>query len=1552
MFIGEGKVADIKITQSMIDAYRAMPGNSLLTDSAIVALIEQGIEDNADWVRSLANSTKFLNNNTSSTNLFGFGFTDNTDYGWGFEKTTQQPTQVCSTNSQNSITPNEVVSSINPTPYETQQTVITNPLYTYAISFLKSISEPASSMVEERDMEGGFNSDLVNWFIERGKNEEFGRTNVKSEISKLQSDIKFLELAAKSEAKQFSVLRGYYNVTFEEAFNQTRGVEFDQNAITLCDITANNYSQVKTCYEMINYAKSKLEYVTRGDITSNLELDKAGKAIIETFKLCGAQSIEDINKTLSDISEKYKNHPTVQKYGGEFRFAKNKDGKYVLYRTDKQGYPSEAPIEELRLIAKEMELRLNQTFATMTGVEFDENASNEEMNALANDIFNDFKSTYEEAFAAAYGGKDVKILAEQYVTKQQECLATLQTIDTMISIGLMVGPSLVLGAGKLVGAGATALNATKVAKGAEVLTAIGSGWAKAQKIYSLPIMANMIIRPTELVEQWSSENKWSPEEISNYWKNTAINVGFMATGMASARIAANIGGLAKTSSLINKLKASGKSIDDLTSLIKTSPQNLPAEFVEIFTKADMIGRCWQIPIEVVIDAGSTALLRMATGSELTATDVLMSTLFAMSGGTVQNQVAKVSEDGTLFLKKFNDFSVEQKINSLKETFGISHASAMNILKTLDAATDGTLKPIETAPKTQVETPKSLEDTVKDQILKIDFVKDYADNSKFSNLLLDSIYNIVTKDGANDINVINKRLQKLDFDFVIKYRKMENALFLLENKELVNEIHTNILEIFSWNADAIIEGINKDNLHKVLIASRKVNTGDADAIQYLNFVQYSCMEKTKINISNEPVSIDTNIILHLLSSRQYDGELNFNHEIEKLFISTTDTIDKKGYGKSLTGILLQRPELLDIVKELNGKSPDEADAIINAYCEKYPTLTFNKFTPGATMEAGTATGAFLYMKAHPEDAIYKPEDFRPISEASPKIEEIKLLEGEELDAKIREVQQKLDEFDLSYLNIKLNEYNVMILDKILSNNILSENPNIEYFLRDFIKHIEDENSINICNKIFSNKTLYSDNKIIANLNIILKSLTKNGYTLIDNILSNPNALNKIELYNLKDISIRCLYAEKDVFDTILNFCLNKKVIDSSTDWLKTFEELINSFGVINMAHNKNFKFELLNDFINNPNLCNSKNLNKLTKIFPQIETAKSLSLARKFLECQNEIAIEKISKNISEFFKLSEEEVNRLLKDETENNLIYISKDNKVNSILPKLEVESSVGLRFIDGILQNIFKQKPDFEFDVKKFKEYCNTVDINKLTEIAPNIKSFSNDELTVFMLYHFLKNNTSFSKESLSFPKDLTEFLSKNHMDAENLTYLLSIFPCTNRNIGSLPQGWLKEETSKTISDTIQKTIEDFTVSKDCDTFASALTNILGKKTKITELGSGQYGITYKISVDGCEDVVIKVFTTKSQETETGSCAEIQLGPFLNIHSNDYAHFYCGKITGMQNNDGYMLTQFLSGDTIPVEHVVQTQKYKILCHDNEGDRNTIQGKIFDFGFIEVIKP
>ena len=1338
MFIGEGKVADIKITQSMIDAYRAMPGNSLLTDSAIVALIEQGIEDNADWVRSLANSTKFLNNNTSSTNLFGFGFTDNTDYGWGFEKTTQQPTQVCSTNSQNSITPNEVVSSINPTPYETQQTVITNPLYTYAISFLKSISEPASSMVEKRDMEGGFNSDLVNWFIERGKNEEFGRTNVKSEISKLQSDIKFLELAAKGEAKQFSVLRGYYNVTFEEAFKQTRGVEFDQNAITLCDITANNYSQVKTCYEMINYTKSKLEYVTRGDITSNLELDKAGKAIIETFKLCGAQSIEDINKTLSDISEKYKNHPTVQKYGGEFRFAKNKDGKYVLYRTDKQGYPSEAPIEELRLIAKEMELRLNQTFATMTGAEFNENASNEEMNALANDIFNDFKSTYEEAFAAAYGGKDVKILAEEYANKQLEGLAELETINAMINIGLMIGPSAVLGSGKLIGLGAKALNTTakgakiakgiKLAKGAEILTKVGSGWAKAQKIYSLPIMANMIIRPTELVEQWSSENKWSPEEISNYWKNTAINVGFMATGMASARIAANIGGLAKTSSLINKLKASGKSIDDLTNLIKTSPQNLPAEFVEIFTKADMVGRLCQIPTEIAIDVGATALIRISTGSELTATDVIMSALFAFSGGTVQNQVARVSEDGRLFLMKLDEFSVDQKIKSLKDSFGISDSAAMNILKTLDAAIDGTLKSSETAPK----------------------------------------------------------------------------------------------------ADAPTEA--------------------------------------RASLEEAPAS------------------------------------------------------------RLDAENPRAHDEMENDFKIDEPNFT-----------------------SKPKESIDKT---KIEGENTPKIEEIKLLEGEELDAKIREVQQKLDDFDLSYLNIKLNKYNVMILDKILSNNILSENPNIEYFLRDFIKHIEDEDSINICNKIFSNKTLYSDNKIIANLNIILKSLTKNGYTLIDNILSNPNALNKIELYNLKDISIRCLYAEKDVFDTILNFCLNKKVIDSSTDWLKTFEELINSFGVINMAHNKNFKFELLNDFINNPNLCNSKNLNKLTKIFPQIETAKSLSLARKFLECQNEIAIEKISKNISEFFKLSEEEVNRLLKDETENNLIYISKDNKVNSILPKLEVESSVGLRFIDGILQNIFKQKPDFEFDVKKFKEYCNTVDINKLTEIAPNIKSFSNDELTVFMLYHFLKNNTSFSKESLSFPKDLTEFLSKNHMDAENLTYLLSIFPCTNRNIGSLPQGWLKEETSKTISDTIQKTIEDFTVSKDCDTFASALTNILGKKTKITELGSGQYGITYKISVDGCEDVVIKVFTTKSQETETGSCAEIQLGPFLNIHSNDYAHFYCGKITGMQNNDGYMLTQFLSGDTIPVEHVVQTQKYKILCHDNEGDRNTIQGKIFDFGFIEVIKP
>ena len=58
--------------------------------------------------------------------------------------------------------------------------------------------------------------------------------------------------------------------------------------------------------------------------------------------------------------------------------SKRKD-KYVIYRTAPNGYPTEATNEQLKLIAKEMGLRLDKALASALGIEFEEDATAEEV---------------------------------------------------------------------------------------------------------------------------------------------------------------------------------------------------------------------------------------------------------------------------------------------------------------------------------------------------------------------------------------------------------------------------------------------------------------------------------------------------------------------------------------------------------------------------------------------------------------------------------------------------------------------------------------------------------------------------------------------------------------------------------------------------------------------------------------------------------------------------------------------------------------------------------------------------------------------------------------------------------------------------------------------------------------------------------------------------------------------------------------------------------------------------------------------------------------------
>lgn len=88
-------MADIKITQQMIDFYRNKPGNSVLLDSAIIDLINKDIETGKlpKEFALLATDVQKAGYSIANSNLFGYGFDINANSGLQFERTTTQEEQ-------------------------------------------------------------------------------------------------------------------------------------------------------------------------------------------------------------------------------------------------------------------------------------------------------------------------------------------------------------------------------------------------------------------------------------------------------------------------------------------------------------------------------------------------------------------------------------------------------------------------------------------------------------------------------------------------------------------------------------------------------------------------------------------------------------------------------------------------------------------------------------------------------------------------------------------------------------------------------------------------------------------------------------------------------------------------------------------------------------------------------------------------------------------------------------------------------------------------------------------------------------------------------------------------------------------------------------------------------------------------------------------------------------------------------------------------------------------------------------------------------------------
>lgn len=258
----------------------------------------------------------------------------------------------------------------------------------------------------------------------------------------------------------------------------------------------------------------------------------------------------------------------------------------------------------------------------------------------------------------------------------------------------------------------------------------------------------------------------------------------------------------------------------------------------------------------------------------------------------------------------------------------------------------------------------------------------------------------------------------------------------------------------------------------------------------------------------------------------------------------------------------------------------------------------------------------------------------------------------------------------------------------------------------------------------------------------------------------------------------------------------------------------------------------------------------------------------------------------------------------------------------------------------------------LKNLESYISKIDFKKIKEQAPHMIGYSNEELIKFIDWHYKNQTQEFDKTALDI-HNLTSYLENNHLSATQLDELLVAHPLARREVGQIPNEWFNgtQEEKETVTKNIYKAIKDFQGRKDSKILEERLSEILKKKTKVEKIGSGAFGIAYKINIENCTPVCLKVFRTAEIATpimKHGASYEVQTGLFLNTHSKDFVHMIFGKVATKYTKDGFLVTQYLDEKTSPQKNERILPGYNIVYNDNR-DENRINGTIIDYGSTTI---
>ena len=315
-----------------------------------------------------------------------------------------------------------------------------------------------------------------------------------------------------------------------------------------------------------------------------------------------------------------------------------------------------------------------------------------------------------------------------------------------------------------------------------------------------------------------------------------------------------------------------------------------------------------------------------------------------------------------------------------------------------------------------------------------------------------------------------------------------------------------------------------------------------------------------------------------------------------------------------------------------------------------------------------------------------------------------------------------------------------------------------------------------------------------------------------------------------------------------------------------------------------------------------------------------------------------------------------------------------SSIFEIIEKISSENLLLVNALVQRLpidyYDEEKIFEksvcdllinntdIDLEDFVSYIDQINIKGISEIAPMMKYFKAKELLDFYSYHYRNGKkTRFNRKDLIFDENITQYLSENYLNARNLSALYSAFPLTSRRVGEIPDDWLNKtnpKDKKKITEKIYEAMDQFQIDHSEENLSKELSKLLSKKVTVKYIDSGTFGSGYKISMEGARACCLKIFHSNTKikyldTTNHGRYIEVQTGIFLNNHSNEFVKMYFGKVCPMMYKEAFLVTQFLDLDTEIDENNISEQKGQYQINNSDRTRNTLRGKIYDFGGTEV---